>query len=159
MIKHLKTFVSYLYLITCLLLHRKSSNIRCFCIKRILRWNLYLSIVLSVGALIPSIDLLVMKQLSLIFNVDTAFLKNLRSSHWEVFLKTGVHFSQVIFILMWTLVLYWNRSISQEVNNLDNVYFYLKEQVSSSRIWGRLDIIFSVSKISRKSLFLQLLII
>ena len=87
------------------------------------------------------------------------FSSQSRSSHWEGFLKTGVHFSQVIIILMWTLVLYWNRSISQEVNNLDNVYFYLKEQVSSSRIWGRLDIIFSVSKISRKSLFLQLLII
>ena len=70
------------------------------------------------------------------------FSSQSRSSHWEVFLKIGVHFSQVIIILMWTLVLYWNRSVSQEVNNLDNEYFYLKEQVSFSRIWGRLDIIF-----------------
>ena len=70
------------------------------------------------------------------------FSSQSRSNHWELFLKIGFHFSQVIIILMWTLVLYWNRSISQEVNNLDNVYFYLKEQVSSSRIWGRLDIIF-----------------
>ena len=74
--------------------------------------------------------------------IVTNFSSQSRSSHWELFLKIGFHFSQVIIILIWTLVLYWNRSISQEVNNLDNVYFYLREQVSSSRIWGRLDITF-----------------
>ena len=53
---------------------------RCFYIKRILGWNLYLLIALSIGSVILSDDLLVMNLLSLIFNEDKAFLKNLFNS-------------------------------------------------------------------------------
>ena len=54
--------------------------LRPFRIKIILGWNLYLSIALSIGLEISFDDLLVMNLFSLIFNVDTAFLKNLFSS-------------------------------------------------------------------------------
>ena len=44
--------------------------------RRILGWNFYLPIVWSIESVIPSDFLVVMKLLSVIFNVDTAFLKN-----------------------------------------------------------------------------------
>ena len=53
---------------------------KCFYMKRILAWNFYLSLALSIGSVISSDFILVMKLFSLIFNVDTSFLKNSFSS-------------------------------------------------------------------------------
>ena len=64
---------------------------KCFWIKsRILGWNLHFSIAVSIGSDISSeVLLVVMKVFSLIFNVETSFLKNtcnslaIRSSSWN----------------------------------------------------------------------------
>ena len=53
--------------------------LRCFCTNRLAGRKLYLSIAWSIGWVILSDDLLLMNLLSLIFNVDRAFLKNLFS--------------------------------------------------------------------------------
>ena len=85
----------------------------------------------------------------------------IRSSNWEIFLKIGVRISRVIFRLIWTLLFYWNRSISQEVNNLKKLYFYLKEHVSSSRKFVYTFFFMSAKyhRLSRSSVVLQVLII
>ena len=67
-------------MISTVLNEKTSWFFRCFRIKIILGWNLYLSIALSIGLEISFDDLLVMNLFSLIFNVDTAFLKSLLSS-------------------------------------------------------------------------------
>ena len=43
-----------------------------------------------------------------------------------MFLKICVHISKVIFRLILTLLFYWNRSISQEFNNLEKVILLSK---------------------------------
>ena len=80
---------------------------------------------------------------------------------WDPRKSNNIKISEVIFRLIWGLLFYTNSSISQEVNNLEELYFHLKEQVSSSKkfIYNFFCMSARYRRLSRNSAVLQFLII